>query len=76
MISDFLFLSRCPNPADHTVKVQGNGLGTSNSFSFNMFQFSGKVGDIYLHCKLELCPKHSNSCAPVSSGGGNTPLLQ
>ncbi|XP_035861814.1 alpha-tectorin-like [Sander lucioperca] len=65
-----LIINGCPNPADHTVKVQGNGLGTSNAFSFNMFQFSGKVGDIYLHCKLELCPKHGNSCAPSCSGSG------
>ncbi|XP_035862540.1 alpha-tectorin-like isoform X1 [Sander lucioperca] len=65
-----LVINGCPNPADHTVKVQGNGLGTSNSFSFNMFQFSGKAPDIYLHCKLELCPKHSNSCAPSCSGSG------
>ncbi|TDH11260.1 hypothetical protein EPR50_G00059000 [Perca flavescens] len=61
-----LIINGCPNPADHTVRVQGNGLGTSNVFSFNMFQFSGKAGDLYLHCQLELCPKHGSSCAPIA----------
>lgn len=61
----FLFLSSCPNPADQTVKVEGNGLGTGNYFSFNMFQFSGKTGDVYLHCRLELCVRQGNNCEPV-----------
>ncbi|XP_042283066.1 uncharacterized protein LOC121907522 [Thunnus maccoyii] len=65
-----LIIGGCSNPADQTVKVQANGLGTSNYFSFNMFQFSGKSGDVYLHCKLNLCVKKKNStCAPSCSGG-------
>ncbi|CAK6968421.1 alpha-tectorin-like, partial [Scomber scombrus] len=60
----FLVLSSCPSSADKTVKVEGNGLGTSNYFSFNMFQFSGKDGDVYLHCKLNLCVKKGNTCTP------------
>ncbi|XP_067458894.1 alpha-tectorin-like [Thunnus thynnus] len=65
-----LIIKGCSNPADQTVKVQANGLGTSNYFSFNMFQFSGKSGDVYLHCKLNLCVKKKNStCAPSCSGG-------
>lgn len=64
-MSVFLFLSSCPNPADQTVKVEGNGLGVSNYFSFNMFQFSGKTGDVYLHCRLELCVRQGNNCEPV-----------
>lgn len=64
-MSVFLVLSSCPNPADQTVKVDGNGMGTSNYFSFNTFQFSGNSGDVYLHCKIELCVKQSNTCAPV-----------
>lgn len=67
MMSSCVFLSRCPNPVDQTVTVEGNGLGTSNVFSFNMFQFSSRSTDIYLHCYLELCLKQDNSCAPVSS---------
>ncbi|XP_039661845.1 uromodulin-like [Perca fluviatilis] len=62
-----LVINGCPNPADQTVSMQGNGLGTFNVFSFNMFQFSGKAGDIYLHCQLELCP---STCPPSCSGGG------
>lgn len=61
----FSYLSSCPNPADHTVQVEGNGLGLSNYFSFRVFQFSGVVGDVYLHCKLELCAKEGNNCEPV-----------
>ncbi|KAK2863432.1 hypothetical protein Q5P01_002965 [Channa striata] len=58
----------CANPADQTVKVEGNGRGTSNYFTFNMFQFTGNSGDIYLHCKLQLCVKQNNSCVPVCNG--------
>ncbi|XP_068441855.1 pancreatic secretory granule membrane major glycoprotein GP2-like [Clinocottus analis] len=56
----------CPNKADGTVKMEGNGKGTSTVFSFNMFEFSAKKSEIYLHCKLELCiTKGSKPCAPV-----------
>ncbi|XP_041822651.1 alpha-tectorin-like [Chelmon rostratus] len=64
-----LIQNGCPNPADLTVQVKGNGVGTSNSFSFDMFEFSGKNNEVYLHCKLELCLKKSNTC-PQSCGGG------
>ncbi|XP_067381086.1 alpha-tectorin-like [Channa argus] len=60
-----LIINGCANPTDQTVKVEGNGLGTSNYFTFNMFQFTGKSGDIYLHCKLQLCVKENNDCVPV-----------
>ncbi|XP_047442036.1 uncharacterized protein LOC125008728 [Mugil cephalus] len=60
-----LIIKGCANPADQTVNVEGNGLGTSNYFSFNLFQFSGNSGDIYLHCNLQLCVKQENNCAPV-----------
>uniref|UniRef100_A0A8D0CQ78 ZP domain-containing protein n=1 Tax=Sander lucioperca TaxID=283035 RepID=A0A8D0CQ78_SANLU len=60
-----LIIKGCPNPADQTVKVEGNGLGMSNNFSFNTFQFYGQTGDVYLHCRLELCATQSNACAPV-----------
>ncbi|KAK7899449.1 hypothetical protein WMY93_020302 [Mugilogobius chulae] len=53
----------CANPNDRTVKVEGNGLGTSNFFSFNMFQFTGS-SDLFLHCKVVLC-NHKNSCVPT-----------
>ncbi|XP_072233021.1 alpha-tectorin-like [Leuresthes tenuis] len=57
----------CPNTADQTVEVEGNGEGTFNYFSFNMFQFSGSSSEVYLHCKLELCVKQNNVCVPVVS---------
>ncbi|MEQ2196698.1 hypothetical protein XENOCAPTIV_009450, partial [Xenoophorus captivus] len=59
-----LIKNGCANPADPTVTVEGNGEGTSNYFSFNMFQFSGRSGNIFLHCKLQLCVKEGNSCIP------------
>ncbi|XP_019210182.1 alpha-tectorin [Oreochromis niloticus] len=59
-----LIINGCANPADQTVQVEDNGLGTSNYFSFNMFQFTGSSGDVYLHCKLHLCPKQNN-CVPT-----------
>lgn len=64
-----LIVKGCSNPSDQTVKVEANGLGTSNYFSFNMFQFSGKSGDVYLHCKLNLCVKKKNSTCAPSCGG-------
>ncbi|XP_054480146.1 alpha-tectorin-like [Anoplopoma fimbria] len=60
-----LIINGCSNPADQTVMMQGNGQGTSNVFSFNMFEFSGESSEIYLHCKLDLCPKQGNTCAPT-----------
>ncbi|XP_068585438.1 pancreatic secretory granule membrane major glycoprotein GP2-like [Cebidichthys violaceus] len=61
-----LVINGCPNKADQTV--EGNGLGTSNFFSLNMFEFSGGKPEVYLHRKLELCLKQSK-CAPTCSGG-------
>ncbi|KAF3836000.1 hypothetical protein F7725_028558 [Dissostichus mawsoni] len=55
----------CPNANDKTVKMSGNGQGTSNVFSFNMFEFNGGNTEIFLHCKLELCVRMGNSCQPV-----------
>uniref|UniRef100_A0A3Q2PRW4 Alpha-tectorin-like n=1 Tax=Fundulus heteroclitus TaxID=8078 RepID=A0A3Q2PRW4_FUNHE len=63
-----LIKNGCANPADPTVRVEGNGEGTSNRFSFNMFQFSGRSGNIYMHCKLQLCVKEGNSCIPKCNG--------
>ncbi|KAM9855728.1 uncharacterized protein ACBR49_001912 [Aulostomus maculatus] len=59
----------CANPDDHTVMVMDNGLGTSNYFSFNMFQFSGNDGDVYLHCKVKLCVKQNNTCTVSCNSG-------
>ncbi|XP_078791891.1 alpha-tectorin-like isoform X5 [Oryzias latipes] len=64
-----LITDGCANAEDGTVQVMGNGQGTSNSFSFNMFEFSGKEpSEVYLHCQLQLCVKKNNSCEPGSSG--------
>ncbi|CAG5986523.1 unnamed protein product [Menidia menidia] len=52
----FLTPSSCPNPADRTVSMEGNGRGSSHFFSFNTFQFSGgNSGSVFLHCKVKLC---------------------
>ncbi|KAM4558425.1 alpha-tectorin-like isoform 2-T2 [Odontesthes bonariensis] len=64
-----LIIDGCPNPDDHTVKVEGNGLGTSNYFSFNTFQFSGENSNVYLHCKVELCIRQSDNCLQRCSQG-------
>ncbi|XP_024143358.1 uromodulin [Oryzias melastigma] len=61
----------CANAQDGTVSVMGNGEGTSNSFSFNMFEFSGKEpSEVYLHCHLQLCVKKNTNCVPGCSAGG------
>ncbi|KAK7895561.1 hypothetical protein WMY93_020886 [Mugilogobius chulae] len=66
---DLIITPGCPNGQDSSVKVDGNGLGTSMFFSFNMFQFTGKSSDVYLHCEVSLCAKSDKSpCAPAVSG--------
>ncbi|XP_054473762.1 alpha-tectorin-like [Anoplopoma fimbria] len=55
----------CANPSDGTVTMSGNGQGTSNYFAFGMFQFAGKTGDVYLHCRLNVCLNDdNNTCIP------------
>ncbi|KAJ0056788.1 hypothetical protein NL108_017645 [Boleophthalmus pectinirostris] len=63
-----LIQNGCANPADASVKVTGNGVGTSNSFTFKMFEFTGLSSDVYLHCEVSLCVT-SDGCAPVCGGG-------
>ncbi|KAK7933055.1 hypothetical protein WMY93_003951 [Mugilogobius chulae] len=59
----------CANAQDSSVKVTGNGLGTSMYFSFNMFQFTGQTTDaVHLHCEVSLCDK-TKTCAPSCGGG-------
>ncbi|XP_037540118.1 alpha-tectorin-like [Nematolebias whitei] len=70
-----LIMNGCGNPADQTVKVERNGEGTSSFFSFNMFQFSGTSGDVYLHCRMQLCIKQEDNCVPVLTHAPNTSTL-
>ncbi|CAI5660864.1 unnamed protein product [Oreochromis niloticus] len=65
-----LIINGCANPADQTVQVKENGLGTSNYFSFNMFEFTGGSGEVFLHCKLHVCPKQNN-CVPTCPGAAH-----
>ncbi|XP_035030545.2 alpha-tectorin [Hippoglossus stenolepis] len=60
-----LIIKGCPNPVDSTVTVKNNGQGASNSFSFHTFQFFGKDGEVFLHCRVVLCVKKGNTCIPV-----------
>ncbi|XP_061566790.1 alpha-tectorin-like [Cololabis saira] len=60
----------CANNDDSTVQVEGNGEGTSNYFSFRMFEFTDSSSGLYLHCKLHLCLQGSNTCMPVSLAAG------
>ncbi|KAK5618351.1 hypothetical protein CRENBAI_019423 [Crenichthys baileyi] len=64
----YLIKNGCPNSEDQTVRVKGNGKGTSNYFSFNMFRFTGSSAELYLHCKLQLCVKQENSCVKNCDG--------
>ncbi|XP_054642279.1 uncharacterized protein LOC129187269 [Dunckerocampus dactyliophorus] len=61
-----LITAGCPNPADSTIHMEGNGQGTSNYFSFNMFKFLGsEISEIFLHCRVDLCVQQGNSCIQV-----------
>lgn len=64
-----LIIKGCPNPADQTVKVRDNGVGTSNRFSYSTFRFSGQSDNIYLHCRVKLCVTQGNACVPNCSHG-------
>ncbi|XP_037536767.1 alpha-tectorin-like [Nematolebias whitei] len=62
-----LIVDGCANPDDGTVHVKGNGVGTSNLFSFNMFEFTRHPDNVYLHCQLQLCIIKDNICVPTVS---------
>ncbi|XP_041821677.1 uncharacterized protein LOC121626985 [Chelmon rostratus] len=59
-----LIVDGCANPDDQTVNVMGNGEGTSNYFSFNMFQFSRSSSEVSMHCKVNLCASLNQTCTP------------
>ncbi|KAM9802835.1 alpha-tectorin-like [Syngnathus typhle] len=65
-----LISAGCPNPADGTIKIEGNGEGTSNYFSFNTFKFSDNNNEMFLHCKVELCVQQGDSCSPNCNNAG------
>ncbi|XP_041662294.1 alpha-tectorin-like [Cheilinus undulatus] len=65
-----LVIKGCPNPADETVRVENNGMGTDSVFSFNTFQFTAKNSDVYLHCKVQLCVKQGHDCVPKCTQSG------
>nr|XP_057937853.1 alpha-tectorin-like isoform X2 [Doryrhamphus excisus] len=58
----------CPSTVEPSVKVMKNGVGVSTSFSFNMFHFTGGSYEVYLHCKVQLCPNQSQDCQPSCTG--------
>nr|XP_057938323.1 alpha-tectorin-like [Doryrhamphus excisus] len=58
----------CPSTMEPSVKVMKNGVGVSTSFSFNMFHFTGGSYEVYLHCKVQLCPNQSQDCKPSCAG--------
>ncbi|XP_068451890.1 alpha-tectorin-like [Clinocottus analis] len=63
----YLISKGCANRADGSVKLEGSGQRSTNVFSFALFQFIGKNKDVYLHCKLRLCDKQIETCAPDCS---------
>ncbi|XP_060909004.1 alpha-tectorin-like [Labrus mixtus] len=65
-----LIIKGCPNPADDTVTIENNGRGPYNVFSFKTFQFTGLTGDVYLHCKVQLCVMQGGNCVPKCSQAG------
>ncbi|XP_041820712.1 uncharacterized protein LOC121626327 [Chelmon rostratus] len=64
-----LIVDGCANPDDQMVNVMGNGEGTSNCFSFNMFQFSRSSSEVSVHCKVNLCASLNQTCTPDCNGG-------
>ncbi|XP_041841999.1 uncharacterized protein LOC121640352 [Melanotaenia boesemani] len=69
-LKHYLIYNSCANPNDTTVSVETNGEDVFSTFSFNMFQFVGCSGDIYIHCKIRLCVLEGpGACVPDCSGG-------
>ncbi|XP_068599046.1 uromodulin-like [Brachionichthys hirsutus] len=62
-----LITDGCGSTEDVPVNMTGNGNGTSNSFSYRFFQFTGHPGSVYLHCQVRLCIQE---CVPVCHGWG------
>nr|XP_057937600.1 uncharacterized protein LOC131135564 [Doryrhamphus excisus] len=63
-----LITDGCASPVEPSVNVMGNGVGVSNSFSFDMFHFTGGSYEVYLHCQVELCPNQNVACQPSCGG--------
>ncbi|KAI4899389.1 hypothetical protein NFI96_002372 [Prochilodus magdalenae] len=57
-----LIINKCPNPDDSTVTVLQNGVSTVGRFSFKMFSFNGNYPNVFLHCSIHLCLRHSSNC--------------
>ncbi|XP_074518402.1 alpha-tectorin-like [Halichoeres trimaculatus] len=72
----FLISGSCRNPKDNTVKMEGNGKGTSGSFCFNTFLFPDGKSDMFLHCKVKLCDlKAGKTCVPTCGKSGSSAAL-
>ncbi|XP_068164933.1 uncharacterized protein [Antennarius striatus] len=54
-MSNLRVIDNCAIPSDIMLSVTGNGLGTSTSFSFKMFQFLGSSDAVNLKCQIKLC---------------------
>uniref|UniRef100_A0A3Q2Z7J6 Uncharacterized LOC109519237 n=1 Tax=Hippocampus comes TaxID=109280 RepID=A0A3Q2Z7J6_HIPCM len=65
-----LIIAGCPNPADETIQIEGNGEGTSNYFSFNAFKFLDNNNEMFLHCRVELCVQQGDSCIRMCNHAG------
>ncbi|XP_077463320.1 alpha-tectorin-like [Stigmatopora argus] len=63
-----LIIQGCPNPEDGTVETHNNGVGNSNYFSFQMFQFLNSTS-FYLHCNVNLC--QNSECEPTCNDISN-----
>nr|XP_033472885.1 deleted in malignant brain tumors 1 protein-like isoform X3 [Epinephelus lanceolatus] len=59
----YLIHSGCPTDS-RRVSVVENGLSLRARFSALLFPLQGRDQDIFLHCRVRLCDKRSQSCAP------------
>ncbi|XP_049895611.1 deleted in malignant brain tumors 1 protein-like, partial [Epinephelus moara] len=53
----------CPTDSRRVSMVE-NGLSLRARFSALLFPLQGRDQDIFLHCRVRLCDKRSQSCAP------------
>lgn len=54
--------SRCADDGDSTVQILYNGESSDSRFKFQMFKWRWSSDAVYLHCKVDICNKETETC--------------
>ncbi|XP_043936438.1 alpha-tectorin-like [Protopterus annectens] len=58
-----LIINQCPNPKDYDVAIDEDGESPVGRFSFVAFNSVKSGGEIYLHCRIQLCNIQKTTCS-------------